>query len=177
MRDSQPQALFDVLEGSLAKTSSPLQIIQQNAKVIIKLNRIVGDLLPTELKLMCRVANYRNNIMVIEVANASWMTRLNYEKINLLSALRTSILPSLSSIDIRINPDLMRKTRQNSSFNKQTAPFKQKKNERKISLETADQLLKLAKRSPKGLKEKFERLAALAGESTSAANRGKTNSD
>jgi len=108
--------------------------------------------------------------VVIEVANASWMTRLNYEKLNILSALRTSILPSLSSIDIRINPDLMRKNKQISSSNKQSVSTAQKKNERQISMETAKQLLKLAENSPKGLKERFERLAALAGESTNATN-------
>lgn len=171
MRDSHPQALFDVLEESLAKTPNSLQAIQRNAKVILKLNKAVKNLLPTEIKPMCRVANYRNNIIIIEVANASWMTRLNYEKITLLSALRTSILPSLSSIDIRINPDLVRKSKQNSSLNKQTVSSVQNSRERQISLETAKQLLKLAKRSPKGLKERFERLAALAGESTSAANK------
>lgn len=44
-------------------------------------------------------------------------------------------------------------------------------NERQISTQTAQALLKLAENSPKGLKERFERLAALAGESTSATNR------
>ncbi|MTC73701.1 DUF721 domain-containing protein [Providencia sp. wls1919] len=171
MRDSHPQALFDVLEESLAKTSNTLQTIQRNAKAILKLNRVVKSLLPTEIKPMCRVANYRNNIMVIEVANASWMTRLNYEKMNLTSALRSSILPSLSSIDIRINPDLIRKSKQNSSLNKQSVNQKENRNQRQISTQTAEQLLRLAKKSPKGLKEKFERLAALAGESTNATNR------
>lgn len=171
MRDSHPQALFDVLEESLANTSNTLQTIQRNAKAILKLNRVVKSLLPAEIKPMCRVANYRNNIMVIEVANASWMTRLNYEKMNLTSALRSSILPSLSSIDIRINPDLIRKSKQNSSLNKQSVNQKENRNQRQISTQTAEQLLRLAKKSPKGLKEKFERLAALAGESTNATNR------
>ena len=171
MRDSHPQALFDVLEESLAKTSNTLQTIQRNAKAILKLNRVVKSLLPAEIKPMCRVANYRNNIMVIEVANASWMTRLNYERTNLLSALRSSILPSLSSIDIRINPDLIRKSKQNSSLNKQSVNQKENRNQRQISTQTAEQLLRLAEKSPKGLKERFERLAALAGESTNATNR------
>ncbi|ATG16618.1 DUF721 domain-containing protein [Providencia alcalifaciens] len=171
MRDSHPQALFDVLEESLAKTSNTLQTIQRNAKAILKLNRVVKSLLPAEIKPMCRVANYRNNIMVIEVANASWMTRLNYERTNLLSALRSSILPSLSSIDIRINPDLIRKSKQNSSLNKQSVNQRENRNQRQISTQTAEQLLRLAEKSPKGLKERFERLAALAGESTNATNR------
>ncbi|AFH92649.1 TPA: DUF721 domain-containing protein [Providencia stuartii] len=171
MRDSHPQALFDVLEESLAKTRSPLLTIQRNAIAINKLNKAVKALLPSELKPMCRVANYRNCILVIEVANASWMTRLNYEKLQLLSALRNSILPSLSSIDIRINPVLMRKKAENSSLNNQTAKTAQVANKRKISTETAKQLLHLAENSPKRLKERLERLAALAGESTSTTNR------
>ncbi|EKT55919.1 DUF721 domain-containing protein [Providencia sneebia] len=171
MRDSHPQALFDVLEESIAKTSNPLRTIQRNAMAINKLNQAVKALLPTEIKPMCRVANYRNSILVIEVANASWMTRLNYEKLNLLSALRGSILPSLSSIDIRINPVIMRKKPENSSLNNQTVKFNQIPNKRKISTETATHLLRLAENSSKGLRERLERLAALAGESTSATNR------
>lgn len=171
MRDSHPQALFDVLEESLAKTSSPLLTIQRTANAINRLNKAVKGLLPSELKPMCRVANYRNSILIIEVANASWMTRLNYEKLNLLSALRGSILPSLSSIDIRINPTLMRKKTENSSLNNQTVKNMQTKNERRISAETAKHLLRLAENSSKDLKQRLERLAALAGESTSTTNR------
>lgn len=171
MRDSHPQALFDVLEESITKTSNPLRTIQRNAMAINKLNQAVKALLPSEIKPMCRVANYRNSILVIEVANASWMTRLNYEKLNILSALRGSILPSLSSIDIRINPVIMRKKPENSSLNNQTSKFNQIPNKRKISTETATHLLRLAENSSKGLRERLERLAALAGESTSATNR------
>lgn len=171
MRDSHPQELFDALEESLAKTSSPLKTIQRTAQAINKLNQAVKGLLPSELKPMCRVANYRNCILVIEVANASWMTRLNYEKLHLISALRNSILPSLSSIDIRINPVLMQKKVENSSLNNQTVKTHQVPNNRKISTETAKHLLRLAENSSKGLKERLERLAALAGESTSTTNR------
>lgn len=48
---------------------------------------------------------------------------------------------------------------------------KENRNQRQISTQTAEQLLRLAEKSPKGLKERFERLAALAGESTNATNR------
>ena len=53
-------------------------------------------LLPAPLQGKCRAANYRNAILIIEVTNASWMTRLRYEIPSLLSALRKEILPSLS---------------------------------------------------------------------------------
>lgn len=113
MRDSHPQPLSDVLDDSLSKNTSDakgsLQAIQRTAKAILQLNRTVKSLLPAEMKPMCRVANYRNHILIIEVANASWLNRMNYEKPNIVSALRSTILPSLSSIDIRINPVLMTK--------------------------------------------------------------------
>ncbi|CRL61025.1 DUF721 domain-containing protein [Proteus penneri] len=167
MRDSYPQSLekiFIELEGS---NKSTLQLIQQRATILLKLNRAVMALLPVPLRDKCRVANYRNAILIIEVANASWLTRLRYEAPSLLSALRQEILPSLSSIDIKINPSLGIKQEERSLISslKEQAPIKR----RHLSLESAQSLKYLAEKSPKKLREKLERLAALAGESTSTA--------
>ncbi|UDG80880.1 hypothetical protein GFV14_00363 [Candidatus Hartigia pinicola] len=162
MRDSYPKSLLSLLKNSLVTTHHPLQIIQHNAKIINKLNLIVKSLLPSETKLICRVAHYRNSILIIEVVNASWLMRLNYEKFNLISTLRKSILPSLFSIDIRINPLLMKKAVENSSLNNQTVQYAILLNKRKISTDTAQHLLRLAQNSSKKLKERLERLAALA---------------
>ncbi|EEG85406.1 MULTISPECIES: DUF721 domain-containing protein [Proteus] len=167
MRDSYPQSLekiFIELEGS---NKSTLQLIQQRATILLKLNRAVMALLPVPLRDKCRVANYRNAILIIEVANASWLTRLRYETPSLLSALRQEILPSLSSIDIKINPSLGIKQEKRSLISslKEQAPIKR----RHLSLESAQSLKYLAEKSPKKLREKLERLAALAGESTSTA--------
>lgn len=167
MRDSYPQSLekiFIELEGS---NKSTLQLIQQRATILLKLNRAVMALLPVPLRDKCRVANYRNAILIIEVANASWLTRLRYEAPSLLSALRQEILPSLSSIDIKINPSLGIKQEKRSLISslKEQAPIKR----RHLSLESAQSLKYLAEKSPKKLREKLERLAALAGESTSTA--------
>lgn len=167
MRDSYPQSLekiFIELEGS---NKSTLQLIQQRATILLKLNRAVMALLPVPLRDKCRVANYRNAILIIEVANASWLTRLRYETPSLLSALRQEILPSLSSIDIKINPSLGIKQEKRSLISslKEQVPTKR----RHLSLESAQSLNYLAEKSPKKLREKLERLAALAGESTSTA--------
>ncbi|NBM04215.1 DUF721 domain-containing protein [Proteus sp. G2671] len=167
MRDSYPQSLekiFIELEGS---NKSTLQLIQQRATILLKLNRAVMALLPIPLRDKCRVANYRNAILIIEVANASWLTRLRYETPSLLSALRQEILPSLSSIDIKINPSLGIKQEKRFLISslKEQAPIKR----RHLSLESAQSLKYLAEKSPKKLREKLERLAALAGESTSTA--------
>ncbi|MBJ2109455.1 DUF721 domain-containing protein [Proteus terrae] len=167
MRDSYPQSLekiFIELEGS---NKSTLQLIQQRATILLKLNRAVMALLPVPLRDKCRVANYRSAILIIEVANASWLTRLRYETPSLLSALRQEILPSLSSIDIKINPSLGIKQEKRSLISslKEQDPIKR----RHLSLESAQSLKYLAEKSPKKLKERLERLAALAGESTSTA--------
>ncbi|MBG2800786.1 DUF721 domain-containing protein [Proteus sp. DFP240708] len=167
MRDSYPQSLekiFIELEGS---NKSTLQLIQQRATILLKLNRAVMALLPVPLRDKCRVANYRNAILIIEVANASWLTRLRYETPSLLSALRQEILPSLSSIDIKINPSLGVKQEKRSLIS--SLKEQEPKKKRHLSLESAQSLKYLAEKSPKKLRERLERLAALAGESTSTA--------
>lgn len=104
MRDSRPQLLDVLFDDASAGSKGPLHNVQQRAVALLKLNRAVKGLLPAPLHPWCRVANFRQGILVLETANASWMMRLRYEQPALLSALRAQILPSLSSIDIRINP-------------------------------------------------------------------------
>ncbi|MBD2780042.1 DUF721 domain-containing protein [Xenorhabdus szentirmaii] len=176
MRDSRPKLLDTLFEDSVTVGKSPLQNIQQHTSALLKLNRVVLCLLPAQLQQWCRVANYRKQILVLEVGNASWMTRLRYEIPTLLSTLRSEILPSLSSIDIRINPSLMVKNSnhlQNSSKSliKETNNDSQDLPKRHLTHESAKILMGLAERSPEKLKKKLEQLAALAGEGTSTAKR------
>lgn len=169
MRDSAPQSLDKILNELDESNKSTLQLIQQRATVLLKLNRTVMALLPAPLQDKCRVANYRHAILIIEVSNASWLTRLRYELPSLREALRQEILPSLSSIDIKINPSLGAKNEKRpliSSIKDQPA-----KGKRHLSLESAQALKYLAEKSPKKLRERLERLAALAGESTSTAKK------
>lgn len=168
MRESRPQSLDTLLDDS---DGSVLRNVQQRATALLKLNRAVKALLPAPLQPWCRVANFRQSILVLETANASWMMRLRYELPNLLSALRGEILPSLSSIDIRINPSLMaeasRKAAKETTEQAELGPEAQ--SVRKLSAESAAYLTLLAERSPEKLKEKLKRLAALAGESDANA--------
>jgi hypothetical protein len=174
MRDSRPQLLDVLFDDASAGDQGPLHNVQQRAIALLKLNRAVKGLLPAQLHPWCRVANFRQGVLVLETANASWMMRLRYEQPNLLSALRAQILPSLSSIDIRINPALMAK-----GSNQVKGDEKSAKNEasaapmRQLSQESAEQLRGLASRSPEKLRKILERLASLAGESTNDASRNK----
>ncbi|RUT65041.1 hypothetical protein CKG00_00490 [Morganella morganii] len=174
MRDSQPVSLESLLESG-TRDNNTLKSIQQRAVVLLKLNRAVLALLPAMLKPHCRVANYRKQLLILEVSNAAQMTRLRYELPALRSALRREILPSLSSIDIKINPSLMKSSSTGlpgGDKNSNSAIRGQKTAEpgRKLSAESANALKALAQRSPEKLRKKLEKLAALAGESTSAAD-------
>ncbi|MGP1956444.1 MAG: DUF721 domain-containing protein [Arsenophonus sp. NC-PE1-MAG3] len=165
MRDSYPQSLNFLLRISNFN-SNILQSIQERTQALIKLNNTVISLLPIELNDWCRVANYRQHILILEVTNANRKVRLNYELPVLLSTLRNTILPSLSSIKIKINPSLSSKNSKNCLLIQKIDIKPSKQIINKLSKESAKTIHNLAKRSPKKLKDKLERLAALAGENT-----------
>ncbi|GEM_PF-269264 len=181
MRNSRPQLLDILFDDATAAGQSPLRVVQQRAAALLKLNRAVKGLLPTEMQPWCRVGNYRQGVLVLEIANASWMMRLRYEQPALLSALRAQILPSLSSIDIRINPSLMAKMESIAQKNENSAREYEKTGiskgplppVRQLSQQSADELRQLASRSPEKLRKALERLAEMAGEGAKTTSRNK----
>ncbi|MBJ7222878.1 MULTISPECIES: DUF721 domain-containing protein [unclassified Brenneria] len=174
MRDSRPQSLESLFDSASGAGTGPLRDVQQRAIALLKLNRAVRGILPAQLHPWCRVANYRQGLLVLETANANWLMRLRYEQPALLSALRAQILPSLASIDIRINPalaakghEMMKKGAIDTPDKAETQPFRQ------LSEQSAEALRSLASHSPEKLRKILERLASLAGESTSKTSRNK----
>ncbi|WP_075182221.1 DUF721 domain-containing protein [Pantoea sp. 1.19] len=162
MRSSRPHSLEHLFDETQDK--SILRQVQQRAGVLVRLNRAVQGLLPATLHPWVRVANYRQGILVLEVANASWMMRLRYEQSALLSALRAEILPSLAAIDIRINPALAAKGEPTAQESSSQAEKKVAK--RQLSAASAQSLRDVAERSPEKLRRIIERLASRAGEGT-----------
>ncbi|WP_428945194.1 DUF721 domain-containing protein [Pantoea sp. FN060301] len=171
MRDSRPQSIENLFEAT--EGQGMLQSIQQRAVALNKLNRAVQGVLPAQLHPWCRVANFRQGILVLETANASWLMRLRYEQSSLLSALRAQILPSLTAIDIRINPSLAAKGPESVQENSNRSEQEEKTGGRQLSEQSAEILRSVASRSPEKLKRIIERLASLAGESTSSTSRNK----
>lgn len=100
MRNSEPQSLENLFNGGT------LTNIQERSVVLSRLNHLVYRYLPLHLQHCCRVANYRQSILIIEVSSASWLTRLRYEQGKLLLALRQNGLSGLASIQYKINPVL-----------------------------------------------------------------------
>lgn len=169
MRDSRPQLLDALFDDALTTADkTPLHNIQKHALALHELNRTVKSLLPAPLHLCCRVANVRKSILVLEAANASWMMRLRYAQPILLSTLQAQILPSLSSIDIRINPSLITNGEHRIKNTQQAPPLR-----RHLSQESARVVIELANRSPEKLRNILEKLAALAGESINTTRHNK----
>ncbi|AWK14647.1 DUF721 domain-containing protein [Candidatus Fukatsuia symbiotica] len=178
MRQSHPQLLNVLFDDTIAEKHSSLSHsqkdnsqpyslhkVQQRTVALLKLNQAVQELLPPQLQPWCRVANYRQNILVLEVANASWMMALRYQQLHLLSTLRAQILASLSSIDIRINPALMAPGHNIVKDAAKPAANAEKPalSGRHLSVKSAVELRKLASRSPEKLRAILERFASLAG--------------
>ncbi|PWC16870.1 DUF721 domain-containing protein [Brenneria corticis] len=175
MRDSRPQSLESLFDSASGAGTGPLRDVQQRAIALLKLNRAVRGLLPAQLHPWCRVANYRHGLLVLETANANWLMRLRYEQPALLSALRAQILPSLASIDIRINPALAAKGHEIVKKSAIGTPDKEEEAKpfRQLSEQSAEILRGLAGQSPEKLRRILERLASLAGEGTSKTSRNK----
>lgn len=171
MRDSRPHSIENLFEVTDAK--SMLQSIQQRAIALNKLNRAVQGILPAQMHPWCRVANFRQGILVLETANASWMMRLRYEQSSLLSALRAQILPSLTAIDITINPSLAAKGQESVQKSGGRPEAEENSPGRQLSEQSAEILRSVASRGSEKLKKTIERLASLAGESTSSTSRNK----
>ncbi|MGL5006186.1 MAG: DUF721 domain-containing protein [Plesiomonas sp.] len=170
MRDHRPQPLEALF------TESHLQNVQQRAIALLKLNQTVKALLPAELHPHCRVANFRQSILILEITNASFALRLRYLIPALLSELRRQTLPTLVTIEHRINPRMAI-----SHATWQSTPSIQHYSEsaeratRTISAQTAEHLHVLASHSSASakLKEKLQKLAALAQQNTALNSKAK----
>lgn len=147
MRDHRPQTTASLLDDETA-----LGNIQQRAMALHKLNMQVQQHL--NCAQLCRVSNYRQGILVIEVASAAWSMRLNYERNQLMQRLREHMLPQLQDIRVSVNPALAATTVKTNS----TSVLKRKP----ISQKAAQSLLETAQDAPAKIKARLERLAALA---------------
>ncbi|WP_025738860.1 DUF721 domain-containing protein [Salinivibrio socompensis] len=150
MRDHRPRSTLHLLE------SDPNNIAQR-AVELAKLNKLILALLPGETSKACRVANYRDGVLVIEVGSAAWAMRLNYERQHLLSVLRTKGLASLMTIDVNINPALAAADR----TEQEKAPT------RHLSQASGELLRALGEGASPTLKARFNALAKLASDQKS----------
>ena len=76
----------------------------ERASLLLRLEKRLGALLEPTLAAQCRVANLRQNRLILVVPGAAWATRLRMESPGLLETLRRSGLPDLAAIDVRVAP-------------------------------------------------------------------------
>ncbi len=138
---SKPRDIAQLTGQHLAK-------IQQYGQQTAQLQQVVFEILEPELHPYVRVANIRNGTLVIELLSASWQPRLQYQRLDILSALRKNGFPMLSSIEFKINPAL--------AHHAIPKPLKQT---RTLSPVAKAHLLALAEQLDGELAQKIKRLA------------------
>jgi len=95
----KPEPINELLsEGSLGSLLTRSRFLQQ-------LTRTVHPYLDPTLKNHCQVANFRDNVLVLQVNTPARSTRLRYQVPELINALRqVPELSGLRKIDIHIAP-------------------------------------------------------------------------
>ncbi|WWO95368.1 MAG: DciA family protein [Candidatus Dasytiphilus stammeri] len=154
MRYSNLHTIEKILTN--ANNQSILQILHKKVITLINLDYALKQELPSHFHPWCRVANLRQHILIIETANAHWLTYLRYQQPILLSILQNKILPTLVAINLVINPSL--------GLTQSISKLETKKN-RTISKTSAIILRNVARQSPDNIKSILERLASLANDS------------
>ncbi|ANO32083.1 DUF721 domain-containing protein [Vibrio breoganii] len=149
MRDHRPTLTEDVIKNT------KLGSIQEHAATINKLNNSILDLLPKEIRRYCRVANCRGSQLILEVANASIMMKLNYDRLYLLSQLRQQGFARLINIEVKVCPDLYKSDQLFVAEKK--APSRPP-----LSQATADNLNMLAEMAPDKIRQRLQNIAKLA---------------
>ncbi|WP_199610720.1 DUF721 domain-containing protein [Flocculibacter collagenilyticus] len=104
----------------------------------------------------CQVSNYRSGMLVIETFSPAVAMRLNYVKGGILTAFRTEFIAELANIEIKVVPKEQLKIEKEPDL-----PPKH------LSQNAANALRDAAQHVPDSLKEKLERLAALADKNKS----------
>ncbi|MEI6894904.1 MAG: DciA family protein [Colwellia sp.] len=154
----------------LKTTTGTLAHIQTKTNSLTALADIVRQICPDLPVDAWHIANSRQDTLIIEVKSPVWGQRLQFERNNICNALSSSTDGNFYKIEIKVNPQGFRQSRHEVTEKKhaelmRTADIKAKPSHIAVNEKTAKQFLAIAKNAPKGLKEKLEKLALVAGTS------------
>ena len=93
------------LNERLGSAKGGLGDLVDNLNRINRLSQTLKTVLEPPLVDHCRVAHWRNNILVLAVDSSLWANRLRFEKLSLLTRLRQNGFANVISIDIIVQPD------------------------------------------------------------------------
>ncbi|MBY6187791.1 DUF721 domain-containing protein [Marinobacter hydrocarbonoclasticus] len=125
--------------------------IQDKSGTLAQLHQHLFDILDPSVRPHCAVSNLRDGVLVVGVSSAAWATRLQYQRLELLSELRGKGFPMLTSIEFKVNPQLSRLQMQKPT------------NSNRLSNKASEHLQQLAESIGGDLGEKLKRLAAHGG--------------
>ncbi|CAM3674889.1 DUF721 domain-containing protein [Pseudoalteromonas piscicida] len=145
-----PKPLDEVMGG----WSDKLNQYGQKSAQAAQLQSCLEDTLGPILSKKCRVAHYKEGTLTIEAASATLATRLNFLKMDILSAFRKVGLHDCALVKITTNPEAQQ--RLTNKVESQSSTYQ---TNRSMSQATGEHLLALAQSAPPSLKAKLERLA------------------
>ena len=93
------------LGDRLGRARGDLGNMVDNINRINRLSQILEKVMEVPMINHCKAAHWRDNVLVLAVDSGEWANRLRYEKLTLLTKLRQTGFPSISSIDIIVQPD------------------------------------------------------------------------
>lgn len=156
------------MSALLQTTTGTLAHIQTKTNSLTILADIVRQICPDLPEDAWHIANCREDTLIIEVKSPVWGQRLQFERNTICNALMSSTDGNFQRIEIKVNPQGFRQQRHEitektrAELIKSTEVRPQQDNA-VVNEKTAKQFLDIAKNAPKGLKEKLEKLARVAG--------------
>ncbi|WP_057832666.1 DUF721 domain-containing protein [Colwellia sp. TT2012] len=156
------------MSALLQTTTGTLAHIQTKTNSLTILADIVRQICPDLPVDAWHIANYHQDTLIIEVKSPVWGQRLQFERNNICNALKTNTEGNFHQIEIKVNPQGFRQQRHEVTEKiraelEQSAPVTTEQTNTVVNEKTAKQFLAIAKNAPKGLKEKLEKLARVAG--------------
>jgi hypothetical protein len=159
------------MSSLLKSTTGTLAQIQEKTNSLTILANIVRHICPDLPADAWHIANSREDTLIIDVKSPAWGQRFQFERNNICNALSQQTNGQYLRIEIKINPQSFRQSRiniddiiNNNAKSKNTIKNNENKETKLITNEvTAQKFMDIAKNAPKGLKEKLEKLARVAG--------------
>ncbi len=155
------------MSAILQSTTGTLAQIQTKTNSLSILANIVRQICPDLPESAWHIANFREQTLVIEVKSPVWGQRLQFERNNICQALIKSTDNSFNQIKIKVNPHGFTQVCHTVNEANRNSEHTQDKpvvlSAKSIHSAPAKHLLEIAQNAPKGLKEKLEKLAKVAG--------------
>lgn len=143
--------LFNSTTGTLAQ-------IQAKTNSLSLLSSIVRQICPDLPEDAFNIANFVQSTLVIEVKSPVWGQRLQFERNNICLQLIKETQGKFTKIEIKVNPQGHRQVPTQTTY-QYIESANDNSSVKNISTSTVSQLLDIADKAPKGLKEKLQRLA------------------